>query len=118
MTATRTYWHVAHTQWHAGEPLRSRNALAEAGIDIPWLWDEAPDGVDCDLVSLFPDTMQGRTEAGWLLDDRPGYTLLRVEIPADDDAIEITRTEWEPYPAVRYEIPSGYLTVATAKDLT
>lgn len=103
---TTTYWHVAHPQWTPGEPLRSRNLLAEDGVDIPWLWDEAPDGTDCDIVCLFPDTEQGRTEAGWLLDDRPGYTLLRVELPED---VEITRAEWEPYPAVTGEIPAEYL---------
>lgn len=107
----KRYWHIAHPAWMAGQPLRSRDALADEGINIPWLWDEAPDGTDCELVCLFPDTEQGRKEANWLADDRPGYIIIRVDLPDD---FTITRAEWEDYPAVRNEIGGEFLTaVAT-----
>lgn len=60
---TTMYWHIAHPAWTPDQPLRNRNALTADGIDIPWLWDEAPEGLDCDIVCLFPDTEQGRREA-------------------------------------------------------
>jgi hypothetical protein len=47
-------------------------------------------------------------EAKWLLDDRPGYRVVRVELP---DEYALMRAEGEPYPAVRDEIPAEYLTV-------
>jgi hypothetical protein len=103
-----TFWHLAHPLWTFGQSLRSRNALLADGLDIPWLWDEADEGTDGDIVCLFPDTEQGRMEAGWLAEDRPNCTVLRVELP---DNIEMTRAEWENYPAVPDEIPADYLHV-------
>ena len=102
-----TFWHIAHPAWIPGQPLRSRNALTADGIDIPWLWDEADEGTDCDVVCLFPDTDQGRMEAQWLSDDRPGYTILRVELPDDTN---MGRAEWEGYPTID-EVPGECLTV-------
>lgn len=104
------FWHIAHADWTPGQPLRSRNALLADGVEVPWLWDEAADGTDCDIVCVFPDTEQGRKEAGWLLDDRPGYHVVRVDLPDDYD---MTRAEWENFPAVRDEIPAEYLTAVT-----
>lgn len=101
------FWHIAHPAWSEGQPLRSRNALVADGIDIPWLWDEADEGADCDIVCMFSDTEQGRTEAEWLHDDRPGYSIVRIDLPDD---YELTRAEWEDYTAVRDEIPAEYLT--------
>lgn len=105
------FWHIAHQDWVPGQPLRSRNALASDGVELPWLWDEADEGTDCNIVCLFSNTEQGRKEAGWLLDDRPGYHIVRVDLPDDYD---ITRAEWEPYPAVRDEVPAEYLTEVEA----
>lgn len=108
---TRTYWHIAHPSWAPGQPLRSRNQLRAHGIDVPWLWDEADEGTDCDIVCLFADTEDGRQEAGWLLEDRPSYHVVRVELPDD---VPLTRAEWESYDAVRDEIPAEYLTKVAA----
>lgn len=104
------YWHIAHPAWTPDQPLRSRDALIADGIDIPWLWDDADEGLDGDIVCLFPDTEQGRAEASWLAEDRPAYKIVRVDLGEGDD-IEITRASWEPYPAVRREIPARCLTV-------
>ena len=104
------YWHIAHPAWQPGSPLRCRDDLAADGIDIPWLWDEADEGTDTDRVCLFPDTADGRQEAGWLLSDRPGYHVVRVDLP-DDHPLD--RAEWEPYPAVVGEIAAAYLAAVT-----
>jgi hypothetical protein len=108
---TQTFWHIAHPAWTPGQPLRPRNDLIADGVEIEWLWDEADDGTDCDRVCLFPDTEQGRQHRDWLLDDRPGYTLVRIDLPED---FEIGRAEWEPYPAVIGDIPAEHITVASA----
>lgn len=105
------FWHIAHPTWQPGEPLRCRDELVAEGYDIPWLWDEADEGTDTDRVCLFPDTAQGRLHAGWLLHDRPGYHIVRIDLPDDHDLI-ITRATWEDYPAVLGEIPAEYLTLA------
>ena len=105
------FWHIAHPSWTPGEPLRCRNDLEADGVDLPWLWDEADEGTDCHRVCLFPGTERGRREAEWLLDDRPGYSVVRVDLP---DNVEVTRAEWEPYPAVLGEIPAVFLTRAEA----
>lgn len=96
------FWHIAHPSWTPDQPLRSRNGLAAQGVHLPWLWDEAEEGTDGDVVCLFPDTAPGRREAEWLLDDRPGYHKVRVDLPR---GYAMTRAAWEPYPAVRGEIP-------------
>lgn len=103
------YWHIAHPIWTPGQPLRSRNSLVADGVDIPWLWDEASEGTDGDVVCLFRDTEQGRREAGWLAEDRPTHTIVRVDLPED---VDVTRAEWENYPAVRDAVPAGFLTAA------
>jgi hypothetical protein len=104
------FWHIAHPTWTSGQPLQCRDLLTEQGEATAWLWDEAPEGTDCDRVCLFPDTDQGRTEARWLLGDRPGYHVVRVDLPDDHD-VAVTRAEWEPFPAVLGEIPAEYLTL-------
>jgi hypothetical protein len=109
----RRFWHIAHPTWEESAPLRCRDSLVESGADIPWLWDEAPDGTDTGVVCVFPDDERGREEAGWLLDDRPGYKIVRVDIPEDHD-LELVRAEWEDYPAIRHEIPAQYLTKVEA----
>jgi hypothetical protein len=107
------YWHIAHPTWEPDEPLMARDRLAEEGRAPEWLWDEAPEGTDCDRVCLFPDTDEGRQEAQWMLDDRPGYHIVRVDLPDDHD-LTMIRAEWEPYPAVFAQIPAEYLTRVTA----
>ena len=101
------FWHIAHPDWEPGEPLICRDSLLQQGIEIEWLWDEADDGTDCDRVCLFPDTEQGRTEAGWLLGDRPDYHIVCVDLPDD---YKLSRATWEDYPAVLNRIPAEYLT--------
>lgn len=107
------FWHIAHPAWSPDEPLLCRNILQERGMDIPWSWDDADDGTDCDRICLFPDSEDGREEAAWLLDDRPGYSVVRVDLPED---VELVRAEWEPYPAVLGEIPAKFLTRVDAID--
>ena len=102
------YWHIAHPAWTPGESLRCRDSLITDGIEIPWLWDEAEEGTDTDRVCLFPDTVQGRTEAWWLADDRPDYHVLLIEL---DEDTEVTRATWEDYPAVIGSIPAHAITV-------
>lgn len=102
------YWHIAHPDWQPGQPLRCRDELLAEGHDVPWLWDEADEGLDGDIVCLFPDTEQGRKEAGWLLDDRPGYRVVHVDLP---EGVEVTRASWEDYPAVRSHVPAEHLTL-------
>jgi hypothetical protein len=101
------YWHIAHPQWTPGQDLLCRDALALDGIHIEWLWPDADEGTDCDRVCLYPDTGLGREEAGWHLDDRVGHHIVRVDLPDD---YEMTRAEWEPFPAVLHSIPAEYLT--------
>lgn len=102
-----TFWHIAHPTWQPGEPLRCRDDLIADGHEIPWLWPDADEGTDCDRVCLFPDTEFGRRDAGWLLDDRPGYRIVRVDLPDD---VELTRADWEDFPAVFGEIDAEHLT--------
>lgn len=109
---SRRYWHIAHPAWTPGQPLRCRDHLTTAGINIPWRWEEADDGTDTDRVCLFPDTEQGRREARWLADDRPDYHVLRVDL---GDDIEVTRALWEPYPAVLGSIPADAITLVDVR---
>lgn len=104
------FWHIAHPSWTPGEPLRCRYDLLDDGREIPWLWDEADEGTDCDRVCLFPDTEKGRDEAEWMLGERPGYTIVLVELPDDFPLISAT---WEDYPAVWGEIPAEHLSRAS-----
>ncbi len=98
-----TYWHIAHPDYTGGDLL----SRANLGDDAPaWVWDDAPEGVDADVVCLFPDTPRGRTEADWLWYERRDYHLLRVELP-DDQPTEIVE---EGYPAVLGGIPAEYIT--------
>lgn len=108
------FWHIAHPSWTPGQPLMCRDALVESGADIPWLWDEADEGLDTDRVCLFPDTDAGRQEAAWLAEDRPDYSVVRVDLPEE---IEVGRATWESYPAVFGHIPADCLTVGTSDDL-
>jgi len=108
---TRTFWHVAHPRWSPGQPLLSRNDLLTVGLEIPWLWDEAEEGTDCDRVSLFVDDEQGRQYRDWLTEDRPDYWLLRVDLPAD---LDVGRAEWEPMFAAVAEVAAEYITVIRA----
>lgn len=97
------FWHIAHSRWNPGDPLLCRNFLT----GIPWLWDDADDGTDCDRVCLFPDTEEGRAEATWLLGERSNYSVVRVDLPEE---FAMIRAEWEPYPAVLGKIPAEFLT--------
>lgn len=99
-----TYWHIAHPDYTGGD-LLSRDNL---GDDAPkWMWDDADDGLDAEVVCLFPDTPRGRTEADWLWYERKDYHLLRVDLPDD---YPMTKVE-EGYPAVNDEIPAEYITI-------
>lgn len=108
MTETRTYWHVAHPAWQPGSDLMSRNALATAGVDIPWTWDEAPDGTDCDVVCLFRDDEEGRQYRDWMAEDRPECWVLRVDL---SDEVPVGRPEWEPMFAAVASVPAAHITV-------
>lgn len=105
MTETRTYWHIAHPSYTGGD-LLCRAELDLLGIAPEWAWTDAPEGFDADVVCVFPDTEQGRTEADWLWYERKSYVLLRIEIPADVDLAEV----YEGYPAVRNSIPAAWIT--------
>lgn len=100
----QTYWHIAHPSYTAGADLICRQNQPEPP---EWRWDSADEGVDGDVVCLFPDTPRGRTEADWLWYERPDYHLLRVDIP---DYVEMTEVE-EGYPAVGGHIPAECITL-------
>lgn len=107
-----TYWHIAWEGYEPGAPLRCRNRLLADGVEVPWRWDEADEGFDCDVVCLFPDTPRGRTEADWLWSQRPTDHLLRVDLP---DGFPLETVE-EGYPAALGEIPAEQVTHVRAGD--
>lgn len=102
------YWHVAHESYRDGTPLVCRGDQARYGIETPWKWDDADEGTDEALVSLFPDTPDGRREAWWLWSEYPSYVLLRVEV--DEGEYMMTFVE-EGYPAVQDRIDACDITV-------
>lgn len=115
------YFHVAGSQYQAGDDLLCRDALIDAGLDIEWKWDDAPDGFDGDVVCLFATEDEAREFAGL-----HGGTPLAVDVPDDllgDAATD--RTYWksvsggiadgltrvdEGYAAIRGGIPAAWLT--------
>lgn len=100
-----TYWHIAHPSYGPGADLMCRDYLLRDGVAAEWA--DADEGLDGNVVCLFPDTPRGRTEADWLWFERKDHHLLRVDLP---DGHPITSVE-EGYPAVDGEIPADYITL-------
>jgi hypothetical protein len=101
------YWHIAHPAYQTGDDLLCRSQLLQEGRAPEWSWNDADEGLDGDVVCLFPDTADGRQQADWLWYERPDHTLLAVDLP--DDA-EITHVD-EGYPAIVGHIPAAWVTV-------
>jgi hypothetical protein len=104
-----TYWHVADESYRAGMPLVSRDRQDHLGIETPRKWgDDAGEGSGSHVACLFPDTPDGREQAGWLWYEHPASVLLRAEI--DEDCYNMTSVE-EGYPAAESEIRARDITV-------
>jgi hypothetical protein len=100
-----TYWHIADASYDGGD-LLCRNELADEDRAPEWAWgDDAPEGYDGDVVCLFTDTEQGRTEADWLWYERKDGVLLRIEVPKGTRIVSVA----EGYPAILGRIPAEWI---------
>lgn len=114
------YFHVAGDQYQAGDDLLCRDALIEAGLNIAWKWEDAPEGFDGDAVCLFETEAEAREHLAEF-----GGTLLAVDVPdemlgdaatdrqywrdqTDGIAAGMTRVD-EGFAAIRGGIPADWL---------
>jgi len=78
---TRTYYHVAGSEYQEGDALLSLDKLEEVGIEVEWKWEDADYGLDADVVCVF-DNIE---EAQWFKADfAPGGKILKIEIAQED----------------------------------
>lgn len=103
-----TYWHVASSDYRAGDDLLSYDAQYERwGVEPTWKWEGEP--IDTDVICLF----ETRDEAEDMLAEYGGQ-LLKVEL-IEDDLLDLRMTRvGEGYPAIQRLIPARCITRAPA----
>jgi len=75
---TSIYYHIAGTQYVAGDALLCWDRLIDSGVAVEWKWDDADEGFDGDVVCLFSDL----AEAEEFFSEHGG-TLLTITVPEE-----------------------------------
>lgn len=75
----RVFYHVAGSQYRAGNDLMPFNALREHGINVRWKWPDADMGYDGDMISLHDDLGAALAHKADI-----GGVVYRVEIDPDE----------------------------------
>lgn len=109
-----TYLHIAPSTYNKGEDLLSWDAYCEQYGEQPteWKWDEAGEGFDTDIVSLFnadqvAEAMEYAAEFGG---DSP--KMLTIEIEDGEEGVHVM-TNNEGYACVVGRVPAWAITSVT-----
>lgn len=102
-----TYYHVAPISYNEGEDLLSWDAYVERYGEQPtaWKWDEADEGFDTDIVSLFTDRAEASDYIDLYMDG--AAKVLTIEV-GDDTDIRVRRNS-EGYSCVIGRIPAEHI---------
>jgi hypothetical protein len=77
-----TMYHVAGTSWTPGDDLLAWCTLADLGLELPGVYEDAPTGWDGEFVCLYPTL----AEAEEHIDEFGGAAIVEVDVPDADDA--------------------------------
>lgn len=102
-----TYLHIAPNTYNAGEDLLSWDAYCEQYGEAPtaWKWDEAEEGFDTDIVSLFRDDQRGEAMEYAAEFGGEAPKMLTIEIEDGEEGVRIL-TNSEGYVCIVGRVPA------------